>query len=216
MLSRVTRTGLRIPTAVFTKRLFHRSILSSSEKSTDTTVEDAKGGRANEIIEAVLYGSKKIKEEERQTHSKVLARGKYVHELQGNIYSFILQASIFMIILYQFIKSSLTKWMITFLYCMFPFYVYIVFSYLIVRLSRSKHLPKIANDPSNDVNLCGSWSIEIGELDTFGKLNGSVYIKKCLTPSLEKKQFIFGNIKVIQATNKPMKNQLQIPIIRNS
>ncbi|KAG2202651.1 hypothetical protein INT47_002083 [Mucor saturninus] len=129
MLSRITRTGLRIPTAVFTKRLFHRSILSSSEKITDTTVEDAKGGRANEIIEAVLYGSKKIKEEERQTHSKVLARGKYVHELQVHK-----------------VKPDKVDEYISLL---------------------SKHLPKIANDPSNDVNLCGSWSIEIGELDTF-------------------------------------------------
>lgn len=44
--------------------------------------DDAKSGRASEIIEAVLYGSKKIKEIETQTHSKMLARGKYVHELQ--------------------------------------------------------------------------------------------------------------------------------------
>lgn len=36
---------------------------------------------------------------------------------------------------------------------------------------RSKHLPKIANDPSNDVHLCGSWSMEIGELDSFGTTN---------------------------------------------
>lgn len=48
-----------------------------------TATAEKKQGRANEIIEAVLYGSKKIKEEERQTHSKVLARGKYVHELQS-------------------------------------------------------------------------------------------------------------------------------------
>lgn len=90
MLSRIIRTSLRVSSATPTKRLFHQSLLCSSGKGMDTTSEDGKGGRANEIIEAVLYGSKKIKEEERQTHSKVLARGKYVHELQGNIYSCVL------------------------------------------------------------------------------------------------------------------------------
>lgn len=40
---------------------------------------------ANEFIEAVLYGSKKTKEEDNMTHSKTLARGKYVHELQSTL-----------------------------------------------------------------------------------------------------------------------------------
>jgi hypothetical protein len=47
--------------------------------------KEEKQGRANEIIESVLYGSKKVKEEENQTHSKMLARGKYVHEIQSKI-----------------------------------------------------------------------------------------------------------------------------------
>ncbi|RCI03955.1 hypothetical protein CU098_010617 [Rhizopus stolonifer] len=88
-----------------------------------------KQGRANEIIEAVLYGSKKIKEIENQTHSKVLARGKYVHELQ----------------IHKIKPDKVDE------------YVDLV----------SQHLPKIANDPSNDVHLCGSWSIEIGDQDSF-------------------------------------------------
>jgi hypothetical protein len=48
--------------------------------------KEEKQGRANEIIESVLYGSKKVKEEENQTHSKMLARGKYVHEIQSMIH----------------------------------------------------------------------------------------------------------------------------------
>lgn len=30
-------------------------------------------------------------------------------------------------------------------------------------------MPLIANDPANNLHLCGSWSVEIGEQDTFGK-----------------------------------------------
>lgn len=40
----------------------------------------------------------------------------------------------------------------------------------LVYIYSSKHLPKIANDPNNDVHLCGSWSVDIGEQDSFGKL----------------------------------------------
>lgn len=67
----------------FVKSTNHEAAATETEESTNTTTTTTKQGRANEIIEAVLYGSKKIKEEERQTHSKVLARGKYVHELQS-------------------------------------------------------------------------------------------------------------------------------------
>ncbi|KAG0162227.1 hypothetical protein DFQ30_002595, partial [Apophysomyces sp. BC1015] len=86
-------------------------------------------GRANEIIEAVLYGSKRVKEEDSQTHSKMLARGKYVHELQKHK-----------------VKPDKVEE-----------YIQLV----------TAHFPRIANDPLNDVHLCGSWSVEIGELDTF-------------------------------------------------
>ncbi|KAI8877476.1 NIPSNAP-domain-containing protein [Backusella circina FSU 941] len=90
---------------------------------------EEKQGRANEIIETVLYGSKKVKEEENQTHSKMLARGKYVHEIQTH-------------------RVKPEK----------------VDEYIALT---SKYLPKFANDPLNDVHLCGSWSVEIGEPDTF-------------------------------------------------
>lgn len=67
--------------------LFHTQIVNPLFKEKDIeSKEEPKQGRANEIIEAVLYGSKKIREIENQTHSKMLARGKYVHELQSKFY----------------------------------------------------------------------------------------------------------------------------------
>ncbi|KAI8067445.1 hypothetical protein BDF21DRAFT_345643 [Thamnidium elegans] len=127
MLSRITkRYGTR---CLATIRPFHTTNFRSVTKRDTTEENESKQGRANEIIEAVLYGSKKIKEEERQTHSKVLARGKYVHELQ----------------IHKVKPDKVDEY---------------------IELT-SKHLPKIANDPTNDVNLCGSWSIDIGEQDTF-------------------------------------------------
>ncbi|CAO3652749.1 unnamed protein product [Cunninghamella blakesleeana] len=86
-------------------------------------------GKANELLEAVLYGSKKIKEEDAQTHSKILARGKYVHELQKH-------------------KVRPDK---------VDEYIALV----------TDHFPRIANDSLNDVHLCGSWEVIVGELDTF-------------------------------------------------
>lgn len=86
MLSRITRTlGTRCLTTI---RPFHTTGFRSVTKQDTNEENESKQGRANEIIEAVLYGSKKIKEEERQTHSKVLARGKYVHELQSKLVFF--------------------------------------------------------------------------------------------------------------------------------
>jgi hypothetical protein len=88
MLSRITRVT---STRLLGARTLNHNYRFMSTKPTDETqvleeepsTPTTKQGRANEIIEAVLYGSKKIKEIERQTHSKVLARGKYVHELQS-------------------------------------------------------------------------------------------------------------------------------------
>ncbi|KAI9029842.1 hypothetical protein CLU79DRAFT_732833 [Phycomyces nitens] len=100
-----------------------------TKKTISFEPEPTEKGRTNELIEAVLYGSKKVKEEERQTHSKMLARGKYVHELQKH-------------------KVKPDK----------------VDAYIELM---TKHLPYIANDPLNDVHLCGSWMIDIGEQDTF-------------------------------------------------
>lgn len=72
-----------------TVRLFHTQIVNSFFEGKDIkSKEEPKQGRANEIIEAVLYGSKKIREIENQTHSKMLARGKYVHELQCKFFFF--------------------------------------------------------------------------------------------------------------------------------
>ncbi|CAO3590424.1 unnamed protein product [Absidia cylindrospora] len=92
-------------------------------------VEASIPGKANELLEAVLYGSKKIKEEDAQTHSKVLARGKYVHELSKH-------------------KVRPDK---------VEEYIDLV----------TTHYPRIANEPLNDLHLCGSWEIVVGELDTF-------------------------------------------------
>lgn len=97
MLSRILKTNALVSsTRLSGARSLHTSSYRfMSNKPTDTNEEQVeesttttKQGRANEIIEAVLYGSKKIKEEERQTHSKVLARGKYVHELQSKYNKF--------------------------------------------------------------------------------------------------------------------------------
>lgn len=135
MLSRFIRSQ-RYNLPIITKKasstvgLFHTQIVNPLFKEKDIeSKEEPKQGRANEIIEAVLYGSKKIREIENQTHSKMLARGKYVHELQ--------------IHKVKPDKVDEYKDLVT------------------------KHLPKIANDPLNDVNLCGSWSVEIGQQDSF-------------------------------------------------
>ncbi|CAO3654830.1 unnamed protein product [Mucor hiemalis] len=141
MLSRLTRnhTLLASSRLLAASRGLHtsgfRPFVKSSTTDNDATTKTeestatTKQGRANEIIEAVLYGSKKIKEEERQTHSKVLARGKYVHELQ----------------IHKVKPDKVDE------------YVELV----------SNHLPLIANDPLNDVHLCGSWNVDIGEQDSF-------------------------------------------------
>lgn len=42
---------------------------------------------------------------------------------------------------------------------------------------RSTHYPRIADDPLNNVHLCGSWEMVVGELDTFGKLPTDVCFK---------------------------------------
>ncbi|ORZ02302.1 hypothetical protein BCR43DRAFT_481337 [Syncephalastrum racemosum] len=101
---------------------FHQSAMTNKE---DDQVKKV----ASEIVESLLYGSKKIKEEESQTHSKKLARGKYVHELQKH-------------------KVKADK----------------VEEY---KALVSKYLPEIANNPDNELHLCGSWEVVVGELDTF-------------------------------------------------
>ncbi|CEG64542.1 hypothetical protein RMATCC62417_01493 [Rhizopus microsporus] len=126
MLSRVSKSYLTTRTLYTTARLA-RPFPTLSLKEQEPA--PPKQGRANEIIEAVLYGSKKTREEENQTHSKVLARGKYVHELQ----------------VHNVKPDKVNE------------YTELV----------SKYMPLIANDPANNLHLCGSWSVEIGEQDTF-------------------------------------------------
>ena len=103
--SRGLGAGILPRTALYNcqKNLFHTTpaaalqqssrVLTTANKTTTTTTQAGQNNEvdekkreqnvANEFIEAVLYGSKKIKEEDNQTHSKTLARGKYVHELQS-------------------------------------------------------------------------------------------------------------------------------------
>ncbi|KAI9260159.1 hypothetical protein BY458DRAFT_440180 [Sporodiniella umbellata] len=80
MFSRITQT--RVPLPSIALRAFSTTPRLAFPFPTLPLQEETKQGKANEILEAVLYGSKKTREEENQTHSKVLARGKYVHELQ--------------------------------------------------------------------------------------------------------------------------------------
>ncbi|KAI8997696.1 hypothetical protein BDB01DRAFT_50609 [Pilobolus umbonatus] len=132
MLSRINKCSPLL--SRISARPFHSSLqrpFSSTliRQQKDDDESDPVKGRANELIEAVLYGSKKIKEIENQTHSKMLARGKYVHELQTH-----------------HVKPEKIEE-----------YIKLV----------STHFPLIANDPLNSVNLCGSWMIDIGKLDTF-------------------------------------------------
>jgi hypothetical protein len=44
-----------------------------------------------------------------------------------------------------------------------------------------KWYPSIANSPATKVNLVGSWRTEVGDVDTFGKTNESVYKTVYLT-----------------------------------
>ncbi|RUS35096.1 hypothetical protein BC938DRAFT_475882 [Jimgerdemannia flammicorona] len=117
----------RAPLRLTHSRPFTRSALVA--KDVDADGKDTLPGKAGNIIESMLYGSKKIKEEEEQTYSKKLARGKYVHELQKHK-----------------VKPKYVE-----------DYIKLI----------SVHYPRIASDPENQVNLCGSWQTEIGDQDSF-------------------------------------------------
>ncbi|CAG8563812.1 1119_t:CDS:2, partial [Acaulospora colombiana] len=52
---------------------------SSPEKPNEKKHES----KAKSLVKSILHGSDSVKEIENQTHSKLLARGKYVHELQS-------------------------------------------------------------------------------------------------------------------------------------
>jgi len=48
----------------------------------DTNEEVGVKSKASSIVQTILHGSPATKEEEKNTHSKLIARGKYVHEFQ--------------------------------------------------------------------------------------------------------------------------------------
>lgn len=70
--------------------------------------------------------------------------------------------------------------------------------------SSSTYLPQIANDPANELHLCGSWEVVIGELDTFGKwkaVQERMQLELTWQRFFVRSQYIFGNIKVTQVTS---------------
>lgn len=93
MLSTQTLLRRSLAKAVVQPRYFSATAAADLQRSCNLLLRSAKDDKpetkekqqniASEFIDAVLYGSKKAKEEENQTHSKMLARGKYVHELQS-------------------------------------------------------------------------------------------------------------------------------------
>ncbi|RIA91975.1 hypothetical protein C1645_766242 [Glomus cerebriforme] len=60
----------------------------NDKKSTPTSTENLDSNTENNdnkltsLFKNIIHGSPEIREEEKQTHSKIIARGKYVHELQ--------------------------------------------------------------------------------------------------------------------------------------
>ncbi|CAO0800160.1 unnamed protein product [Mucor circinelloides] len=128
-LPAAARTAATVPKLFHTQGANHFPDNQPKDDSKRFAAADKKQQFANDFLENLLYGSKTIREIESQTHSKMLARGKYVHELQ----------------IHKVKPGKVDE------------YKELV----------SKHLPKIANDPLNDVHLCGSWSVEIGQQDSF-------------------------------------------------
>jgi hypothetical protein len=65
------------------EKSYFTKIQTKSTKSSDLNNNDSPNSKASSIVQSILHGSPLLKEEERQTHSKLIARGKYVHELQS-------------------------------------------------------------------------------------------------------------------------------------
>lgn len=82
-LLRPTATRLACAQPAALRRAVGPSVMRFHQSAMTRKEDDQVKKVASEIVESLLYGSKKIKEEESQTHSKKLARGKYVHELQS-------------------------------------------------------------------------------------------------------------------------------------
>jgi hypothetical protein len=66
--------------------LDNRKSYFTASTNSDLT-SDKLASKTSSLIHNFIHGSPELKEEERQTHSKLIARGKYVHEIQS-IYSF--------------------------------------------------------------------------------------------------------------------------------
>ncbi|CAG8776547.1 15060_t:CDS:1, partial [Acaulospora morrowiae] len=58
---------------------FSASTLNSSAENSSEKKQESK---AKTLVKSFLHGSDSVKDMENQTHSKLVARGKYVHELQ--------------------------------------------------------------------------------------------------------------------------------------
>ncbi|KAI9268486.1 hypothetical protein EDC94DRAFT_403610 [Helicostylum pulchrum] len=115
----VTRVGLT--------RSF--SVVGASRSQQNDDDDETKQG----FLKSVLYGKEQQNgvsiPGDNTTHSKKLARGKYVHEKQ----------------IHRVKPEKVDE------------YIQLL----------TVHYPRIANDPENQVNLCGSWETVVGELDTF-------------------------------------------------
>ncbi|CAG8585012.1 4607_t:CDS:2 [Ambispora gerdemannii] len=114
---------------------------NASEEQQQVEANSTPISKASSIVHSILHGSTRAKEELMQTHSKLVARGKYVHELvtfnADIIHSFLLEHKIKPKYLDDYIKLI------------------------------SEHYPRIANDPANALHLSGSWQTEVGDLDSF-------------------------------------------------
>jgi hypothetical protein len=82
MLARSASVFARAAASSVSRRAFTSTSLTPLAQTPLLKTHDSPSQKSG-ILESVLYGSKESKEEEKATHSKVLARGKYVHELQS-------------------------------------------------------------------------------------------------------------------------------------
>lgn len=109
-------------------------------------------------LETILHGDKSLPQAADVAYSKILARGKYVHELQTH-----------------FVKPE----------CLSDY----------IDLA-SKHYSRVKNDPRFDIDLLGSWTTEVGDLDSvrhifeYSNYQGMVESQKLLAADLEHQAFL--------------------------
>ncbi|CAG8772047.1 9647_t:CDS:1, partial [Acaulospora morrowiae] len=70
-----------IPSITRNERNFQFSA-STLNSSAENSSEKKPESKAKTLVKSFLHGSDSVKDLENQTHSKLVARGKYVHELQ--------------------------------------------------------------------------------------------------------------------------------------